>query len=72
MAGALRDAKLNPDAIDYINAHGTSTPLGDKAETIAIKTVFGDYGPQGEHLEHEEPAGPSARRERRRGTGASA
>jgi 3-oxoacyl-[acyl-carrier-protein] synthase II len=43
MAGALRDAKLNPDAIDYINAHGTSTPLGDKAETIAIKTVFGDY-----------------------------
>ena len=39
---ALRDAKLNPDAIDYINAHGTSTPLGDKAETIAMKTVFGD------------------------------
>jgi 3-oxoacyl-[acyl-carrier-protein] synthase II len=43
MSGALRDAKLNPDAIDYINAHGTSTPLGDKAETIAVKTVFGDY-----------------------------
>jgi 3-oxoacyl-[acyl-carrier-protein] synthase II len=42
MAGALRDAKLNPDAIDYINAHGTSTPLGDKAETYAVKTVFGD------------------------------
>ena len=35
--------KLNPDAIDYINAHGTSTPLGDKAETIAIKTVFGEH-----------------------------
>jgi 3-oxoacyl-[acyl-carrier-protein] synthase II len=43
MSGALRDAKLNPDAIDYINAHGTSTPLGDKAETIAVKSVFGDH-----------------------------
>jgi len=43
MSGALRDAKINPDEIDYINAHGTSTPLGDKAETIAIKTVFSDH-----------------------------
>lgn len=42
MINALRDAKLEPDAIDYINAHGTSTPLGDKAETIAVKNVFGD------------------------------
>jgi 3-oxoacyl-[acyl-carrier-protein] synthase II len=43
MSSALRDARLNPDAVDYINAHGTSTPLGDKAETIAVKSVFGPH-----------------------------
>lgn len=43
MADALRNAKLNPEDIGYINAHGTSTPLGDRAETVAIKKVFGDY-----------------------------
>ena len=42
MSQSLKDAKLNPDAVDYINAHGTSTPLGDVAETLAIKTVYGD------------------------------
>ena len=42
MANALRDAKLKPEEVDYINAHGTSTPLGDKAETVAVKSVFGD------------------------------
>ncbi|HYH10134.1 MAG TPA: beta-ketoacyl-ACP synthase II [Thermoanaerobaculia bacterium] len=42
MSRALRDAGLQPADIQYINAHGTSTPIGDKTETAAIKTVFGD------------------------------
>ena len=43
MVNALNDAGINPDAVDYINAHGTSTPAGDVAETIAVKRVFGDH-----------------------------
>jgi 3-oxoacyl-[acyl-carrier-protein] synthase II len=41
MLNALRDAGMNPDEVDYINAHGTSTPLGDVSETKGIKRVFG-------------------------------
>ncbi|MBW1616485.1 MAG: beta-ketoacyl-ACP synthase II [Deltaproteobacteria bacterium] len=43
MNTAIKDADIAPDRIDYINAHGTSTPLNDLSETIAIKKVFGDY-----------------------------
>lgn len=43
MANALRDAKLNPSDVQYINAHATSTDLGDRAETLAMKRCFGDH-----------------------------
>ncbi|HEU0195839.1 MAG TPA: beta-ketoacyl-ACP synthase II [Nevskiaceae bacterium] len=43
MQNALRDAHINPEDVDYINAHGTSTPLGDLAETRGVKAAFGDH-----------------------------
>lgn len=43
MTLAIKDAKLSPIQVDYINAHGTSTPLNDKTETLAVKRAFGDH-----------------------------
>jgi nodulation protein E len=44
--GALKDAKVNPDEMDYVNAHGTATALNDKGETVALRKAFGDSADQ--------------------------
>ena len=46
MRNALRDAQLNASDVQYLNAHATSTPLGDRAETVAIKSTFGEHAPR--------------------------
>ncbi len=47
MTSALQDAGLRPDQVQYVNAHGTSTPVGDVAETAAVKTLFGEHAHNG-------------------------
>ena len=63
---ALADAGLDPEDVDYINAHGTSTSVNDSIETLAIKRTFGEHGLQGPDLEHQEHDGPPDRRGRQR------
>ena len=46
LIGAMANAGVSPEQVQYINAHGTSTPLNDKFETMAYKRVFGDHAPK--------------------------
>ena len=67
MRGALADAGMSPDEVDYVNAHGTSTPLNDSNEAKAIAKVFGDAAGEAQRLLHEVDDRAHARRRRRGG-----
>ena len=64
MMVAMADAGITPDQVDYINAHGTSTPINEKIETMAIKKAMGESGIQGAHFFHQVDDRSSARRSR--------
>ena len=63
MRNAVRDAGITPDVVGYVNAHGTSTPIGDTLEAHAIRNFFGDRKIAGEFYEIDDRA--PARRSRR-------
>ena len=65
MASALDDAGVTPDEVDYINAHGTSTPYNDKLETLAIRRLFGEHANTPRDLVDQVDDRPPARRGRR-------
>ncbi len=69
MANAIKDGGLQPTDVQYINAHGTSTPVGDKIETLAIKTVFGEHAYKLVRLLHQEHVRAPAGRRGRAGGG---
>ena len=69
MRNALKNAQVNADQVHYLNAHGTSTPLGDLAETIGIKRAFGDHAKKHGREFDQVDDGPPAGRRRRTGIG---
>jgi 3-oxoacyl-[acyl-carrier-protein] synthase II len=66
MVNALRNAGVNADQVNYLNAHGTSTPLGDVNETNAIKAALGDARASGGQLDQVDDRPPAGRRRRHR------